>query len=619
MLKLFLRHLALLFCLAACAGHAQAQSTESSRANFMNARGVQDPFALVANGLNAAPNHFMREFAGLVQINVSSTQISGNGAFFTVSGTFDLQSLGNALANNRLNLPPASAGFRKAMQGATSMMGQVKLQNAQALPFSLTFSGNADNAGGSAVLTLPLVTEKFQTSALQKVGTTLGSTGLNLVFTISRAGMSPVGLSVGGSGNLFVLPSSHDFWVRLSPILSLDATGGLTVGSSISGSCGTRNFDEAVRSACDASWDVFGLGMLSTKGGSFLPTFDLKGNISAVTASIKDGRLGGVLAVDGALVLDVDATPGAGLVLNTTAGAGVQDTLRALTGKANNPAMTKLRNAVDKIPGVSGMTLSQSMEIVVAPFGFVYEKHNITGSMYKYATTVEASGARLGFSQELTGDVVGVLRGVRGAAPQGSMGVSVNFSNFYNTLNTELSKAGWLKDVLQSLLNSFKFNGGSANFGMNLAQGAEAMGKLDFEVFGKRFTPDVSLDVLADPLNKLVELLQKEAEVEVKKLFGMCDPRDESCQARNRKCTEYNTGYACVTQDWGGKCEARRVGADNYTCYSQQKVDHEAKVDRARGVRCTRDNVGASCLYGAEKLGSCKNQRVGADYYTCQP
>jgi hypothetical protein len=304
--------------------------------------------------------------------------------------------------------------------------------------------------------------------------------------------------SAEAEGRLFAKPTSFDPWLGVTPVVEIDNEGGITFGGDFTGACPGDPTPDTEPNSCQGPWDVMRLGQIRSTGGVLKVT--VKGGVvDGVEAALKDGRLGSNnVQVDGAILVDADVSPGAGLVLKTRGTPGLKDTLviyRLMTG--NIEPFKSLFAGIDKLPNPN-IPVSQDSYIVIAPTGLTVGHIDIPDPTIRVNINAAAPGVNIRINSDFKGDVEKIMKGDLNGMPNGYLQADANFDAINHAVKGGASAIPGIGVVVSKALEVFSFNGVSARVDVkNSTRSSQA--NANFTLFSQAQSVSVPMEVAMDP------------------------------------------------------------------------------------------------------------------------
>ena len=311
----------------------------------------------------------------------------------------------------------------------------------------------------------------------------------------------PMGLSAEFTGDMFFKPTGRDPWLALRPTLEVHHDARLTIGGAITGACGGAINGGTHPNHCNQIWNIFGLPIIQTRSGLLKLTLDPKAPpayITGIETAIQNGKFNGVLDVDGALITDVDASPGFGL---------------ALAVRQNDPvAFFKANPVANQQPFAALATsipeearASAERTIVIAPTAMSVGHINYPRPTFEFRTAFSGSGAGGSFNAnviaKLDGDVdIQDLLSDRPLQERPRVNATMNAQyNFgatdVGTIKYALSQIPGMELFRDQIASTFKFHGltiSAERLPNNNYQGKAIAGA---SVMGRNFSVNIPLSV----------------------------------------------------------------------------------------------------------------------------
>lgn len=236
------------------------------------------------------------------------------------------------------------------------------------------------NAEYDLEVTYPLATAFHSIGKIvPTVGTELALRGVNLKLH-AKMNQGTLGRSVTAEleGKLFVKPTAHDPWLGVTPVVEPDHEGTVEFGGDITGACSGTPTASTDPATCTGVWDVFQLGVLKATGG-VLKLAVKGGALEGVEAAIQNGKLGpSGVPVDGAVLVDADMSPGAGVVVNTKGSPSFKDALAMYRAFGTKVApVGQLFAGIDAMPNPN-IPASQDSQVIIAPTGLTVGHIDVT-------------------------------------------------------------------------------------------------------------------------------------------------------------------------------------------------------------------------------------------------
>ena len=306
--------------------------------------------------------------------------------------------------------------------------------------------------------------------------------GLNLYFNIIIA--KPLKFDAKIDGDFFIKPTKWDSWIKITPNISLNNTGMITIGGSFSGKCNdTRKFKRTCSDRCNKSWKPFNNSFISAQGGQLNIGFDSSGTPKKVQIAVKKAKIG-PNEVTGALIIDpVKYKCGVYLKRNRIPFIAVLDLFRQLKFfKKIIPKGFAIKDFELLLSPTGG-----SVGPVSFPPGFKLKgKIDFLG----FSGSIDISA---GISmRDLLKGKISKLVNLRGR-------VKFNIEELTNNIKKYVRKIPLLGSIIGEIINSFRFN--YLNIGMGLKNGnADLNGKISFRVFGKTINSSIAANVAMNPV-----------------------------------------------------------------------------------------------------------------------
>lgn len=457
-----------------------------------------DPVRQLMTEVPAAKS-FLQPFVGVFQITGAEGEDASEHQLFKISGEWDRSKYGGGSVLGRV---------AKQVSALTQELGA---QNPSKIEVSLT------DKNGEYDLAIKLTVQE----GFAETGTIAPEVGTAFIFKelaiVLHGKMNQVtrtpDVTAELAGVVFAKLTKWDSWVGLAPSIEISKDGTLTFGGDISGACpGKPNSETDASKSCKGIWDVLSLNVVSSKGGTLKLSVTPAGQVVGIETALNDATIGNK-PIAGALLVDVDMTPGAGLVL------------KAPDGGVSMPGL--YISLMQKMPGIrdqepfksmlSGMAYAESegsrlmgsikdLDIIIAPTGLSVGDTDISGSMFKFKGSQFTGTFDLAIDATMKGDVLGFFKS--GATPiqGGSMAVAVDISTINQLVKDSVGRIPGLGPVAGEITKTFNFNGAEARADLSRPQAAQA--KVGFTVFGRNVSATVPVGALFRPDELVVIIVE---------------------------------------------------------------------------------------------------------------
>ncbi len=313
------------------------------------------------------------------------------------------------------------------------------------------------------------------------------------------------------TGTFFYKPTKFDPWLALQPTVEIDNEGSVTVGGSLSGACG--NFNQSTSpEQCTGIWDVLGLHLVQSQGGVLKLTLDPKAAPVAITgieAAIQNARFvgpGGAMAVDGAVLMDVDTSPGVGVALTSKQNSNPAQFL-SLMPFANVEPFKSLQTAMNGAAS-SGLLPSGATRIIIAPTGLNVGHINYNGPTFAFGGDFNGPYMTNTMDAKLSGDIGALIRGDFAKAVDASFKMGIGFANINANVKKAVDATYILRPLSGQIMNGFRLDNASVEVYPKSGTGKAG---IDFTVVGQRVHGNLPLDAIFRP-DRVVPYIVKKIE-----------------------------------------------------------------------------------------------------------
>ena len=480
-------------------------------------RGTIDP---VAEMLKTRPDlaSFLDPMRGMITLHDARGPDLEQNQVFAVVGHFDV----NAIAGNH----PLSHVVRTATQAGRSIFG---LGNEVDAKIALEFANNEWDLSVEVK-----IVDHFKTvdNLIPVVEPSFGFKTAHLVLHATLPVGGAPGVSAEIIGDMFAKPTARDAWLAVRPSIEVTNTGELTVGGQMVGSCGAAINQSTTMDQCQDKWDVFNLGgVLTASSGLYKITLDPKTpspHITGYTAALQNAMYMGTLAVDGAIISDLDASPGYGVALtqgvnnNTSYRKETAQTFMARAGIANQGPFN---TAFDMMENSSYFYGERS--IIIAPTAMNVGHINFPRPTFAFGLKAasEWSNIHSHISGKLSGDVdIEQLIGKQQFNP--SVGIDLDVSFDMGSINDELRIA--LNEIpgmslfATQIVSNFSLNRFYVTNMKNNGSQHIAQAYIDATLMGKRFTLNypINYDFFAKTKRPSLQVSRKSIATTIAMLLG---------------------------------------------------------------------------------------------------
>ena len=358
--------------------------------NIPNTSGSIDPVAemkKVAPGLNS----FLDPLVGMISFHdAEGPDLEQNQVFAVTGNVYTPAIKGNSLLGKLLNDVTLTGRSVFGLPPNIRMKAALAFANNE---WDLSLSIRVANA---FQMTGPLISVAEPRLAFKSA---------DVVLHAKQAIGSPPGVSAELTGDMFFKPTVRDPWLAINPTVEVDNEANLTLGGTIAGACNGQINANTDPNHCNQTWDVFDMNMLVARSSVLKLTLDPRApspHITGIETAIQDGLYNNTIPVDGALITDVDASPGFGLVLNVRQNQSPVQLIKSHP-LFRLQAPHGIAQALDNI-GHANVTMRSGAEIVVAPFAMSVGHYNFPNPTLSMKVGFNANN---NISGDFRGDVNG--------------------------------------------------------------------------------------------------------------------------------------------------------------------------------------------------------------------
>lgn len=433
---------------------------------------------------------FLQPFVGVLQVTGAEGQDPSENQLFKISGKWDRSKYGGGSVLGRV---------AKQLSALTQELGAPN-------PVKIEVALVDKNAEYD--LTIKMVVQE----GFAETGSIAPEIGTAFIFkelaVVLHAKMNQVTNTpeVTGelTGTMFSKLSKWDSWVGVAPSLEFSPDGSLVFGGDITGACPAKpSASTDPTKACKKLWDVLSLGVVTSKGGVMKLSVTPGGVVNGIEAALNDGRISNK-PIAGALLVDVDMTPGAGLVLKAPKGnvsvPGLYIALlQKMPGLRDQEPFKSVLAGLATVENESARVMGgvKNLDIIIAPTGLSVGDTSISGSMFKFKGSQFTGTFDLNIDTVLEGDVLGFFKS--GAAPirGGSMVVGADISTMDKLVRDSVSLVPGLSVVANEVMRTFNFKGVEAR--ANLSRPQDAQASLSFTVFSQGIDATIPVGAMFRP------------------------------------------------------------------------------------------------------------------------
>ncbi len=467
--------------------------------------GEVDPIRKLIDEVPAAKS-FLQHFVGVIQLTGAEGADASQNQLFKISGQWDRSKYGGNSALGKV-IKQVSA-LTEELGAPNPVKVEVSLTDKNA-EYDLAFKITMQEGWYESIAIAPEIEPKFIFK------------DLNLVLhgKMNQVTRTP-DVTTELTGTLFAQPTKWDSWLGLTPSLELQTDGTLTFGGEISGACGGKpNSSTDPSKSCKKAWDVMSLGVVDSRGGVLKLSVTPSGQISGIEAAINKATIAGK-RIDGALLVDVDMTPGAGLVLKAPDGQISMPGLYVALMK-KMPGLSTIEPFKTVLNGISVVEREASrvtpgnvkdLEIIIAPTGLSVGDTSVEGSVFKFRGSQFVMPFDMAIDTEIKGDILGLFKNGATAISSGKLRVGGGVSTIEEKVKEAANQVPVLGPVVGEITRTFNFKKVEAT--ADLSRLGDAEGSIEFTVFSKNIDINVPVGTIFKPdelVPVIVEVIKNSA------------------------------------------------------------------------------------------------------------
>ena len=424
-------------------GRREGRNFTPSNTASATISGNVDPIAEIVKVAPTA-GALLNPLKGIFMLNNASAANLETNEVFAIEGQFNTQAVqGNHLVATML---------RTAGLASKNLFGVPETVKMKA---GLVFANNEWD------LSLAInIVDTFKTLPIpgaQQIGVGVAFKDADLVLHAKMPGHGGVPtVSTELTGSFFFKPTGLDPWLALNPTTEINNLGELTVGGALVGVCGDNINAGTQFNQCTQNWNVMKLGVLEAQGGVLKLTFDPKTpspHISGIETAIQNGKFNKTLDVDGALITDLDASPGFGVALKVRQTDPV--TFLKAMPFANQEPFAAAFNAIP-----SGMSASADRRIIITPTAMSVGHHNYPKPTFEFGTSFQGFGMNSEVTGKLQGDIIGALNGhTNDISTYPELQMKITPPDLKSKFGDELNTIPLIRPLINTILSQFSFDG----------------------------------------------------------------------------------------------------------------------------------------------------------------
>ena len=462
----------------------QINTAQSSQSSAPRTSGSVDPAAEMKK-VRPEIQNFLNPFVGMMTItNASGPQLEQN-QVFAVEGRLDTR----AISGSHL-LPQI---VRTAVQSGRPLFGLPHTVDAKV---ALSF---ANNEWDLSIAIKVADTFKITSNLVPVVDPGFAFKSAHIVLHAKQPiGGAPT-VSAELLGDVFVKPTARDPWLALRPSVEINNQAELTIGGTLTGVCGWDIGGNTSPQSCGGIWNVLDLqGMLTARSGLLRLTLDPKApppHITGIETALQEATFNNTIQVDGALITDLDASPGFGVSLTERRSANSSDArdLLAMMPFANQSPFAV---ALGSMP--AGMTSSAERTIIIAPTAMNVGHINYPRPTFAFRGAAQGGGLSAVIDGRLSADVdIMQLINNHQNIPNVDIALDISYDpgNINNDVRAALNQIPGMSLFANHLASQFSLDRFYVTAQRTAFNKYVAKAYADVRVMGRQFTVDYPISI----------------------------------------------------------------------------------------------------------------------------
>ena len=365
---------------------------------------------------------FLNPLQGMITLHNTSGPTLEQNEVFAAKGRFNT----SAVSGNH----PMSHIVRTAVQAGRSIFG---LGNEVEAKIALAF---ANNEWDLSIAVQIADTFQMTGSLVPVIEPQFAFKSAHIVLHAKLPNGGQPTVSAELIGDVFYKPTGRDPWLALSPSIEVSNQAELTIGGNLVGACAGAINPNTPHASCRQIWEVFNLGkILTAQGGLLKLTIDPKApspHITGIETAFQNATFNSIMRVDGALITDLDASPGFGVSLSerldvsNSSHSDLKTFMERMPFFKGATAKEPFSSAIGSLP--QGM-VSAERKIVIAPTALSVGHINYPRPTFAYRVSAQGNGLSAIIDGSMSADI-DITQLIRN--PSSAPNVDIVFNILYN-------------------------------------------------------------------------------------------------------------------------------------------------------------------------------------------